>query len=67
MLLVGRSAERERIERLLDGARRGESGVLVVRGEPGIGKTSLLRYAIDLAEAMTVSRGLGPPRRTVPW
>ena len=42
-MLIGRGAERERIERLLSDARRGQSGVLVVRGEAGIGKTTLLR------------------------
>jgi len=35
----------ERIEALLARARSGESGVLAVRGEPGIGKTALLREA----------------------
>jgi DNA-binding CsgD family transcriptional regulator len=59
VLLVGRSAEQERIERLLREARGGQSGVLVLRGEAGIGKTALLRYAIDLAESMTVVRASG--------
>jgi predicted ATPase len=59
VLLVGRSAEQERIERLLRDARSGQSSVLVLRGEAGIGKTALLRYAIDLAESMTVVRASG--------
>ena len=58
-MLIGRGAERERIERLLSHARRGRSGALVVRGEAGIGKTTLLRYAVDLAEAMTVVTATG--------
>jgi DNA-binding CsgD family transcriptional regulator len=58
-VLFGRATERARIERLLDDARRGRSGVLVLRGEPGIGKTALLRYARDLAEAMTVVSATG--------
>jgi DNA-binding CsgD family transcriptional regulator len=41
----GRSSECEALDRLLDGARSGHSGVLVLRGEPGIGKTRLLQYA----------------------
>ena len=58
-MLIGRGAERERIERLLSDARRGQSAALVVRGEAGIGKTTLLRYAVDLAEAMTVVTATG--------
>jgi len=37
-VLVGRGAETAMIERLLAQARSGLSGVLVVRGEPGVGK-----------------------------
>ena len=59
MLLVGRDAELERIDRLLDGARRGESGVLVLRGEAGIGKTALLRRAIERADSRLVARATG--------
>jgi DNA-binding CsgD family transcriptional regulator len=42
---LGRRDEREVITRLLSDARRGRSGVLVVRGEAGIGKTALLEQA----------------------
>src|SRR4051812_4458689 len=41
-MLLGRAAERDRVQGLLARARAGSSGVLVVRGEPGIGKTALL-------------------------
>ena len=58
-MLFGRQTERARIERLLNGARQGRGGALVIRGAPGIGKTALLRYAIDLGEAMTVVRATG--------
>lgn len=58
-MLLGRKTERARIERLLNEARQGRGGALLIRGEPGIGKTSLLDYAIDLAEAMTVVRAVG--------
>lgn len=44
-MLVGRETERRTIERLLAGARVGDSGVLVITGEPGIGKTALLDAA----------------------
>ncbi|WP_250032682.1 ATP-binding protein [Paractinoplanes maris] len=43
--LVGRRAERDAVEQLLDRARAGRSGALVVRGEAGIGKTALLGQA----------------------
>ena len=47
--LRGRRPERERIEALLEGARGGRSDVLVLRGEAGIGKSSLLRHAVEAA------------------
>jgi hypothetical protein len=40
----GRSREREALDGLLDRVRGGESAVLVIRGEAGIGKTALMRY-----------------------
>lgn len=43
--LLGRRAERATIEQMLARAQAGQSGVLVVRGEAGIGKTALLEYA----------------------
>jgi DNA-binding CsgD family transcriptional regulator len=58
-VLVGRLGERARIERLLDEARRGQSGALVLRGEPGIGKTTLLRHAAERAGEMTVVSATG--------
>jgi DNA-binding CsgD family transcriptional regulator len=44
-MLVGREAETAAIDRLLDAARAGRSGALLVRGEAGIGKTALLEHA----------------------
>ena len=49
-LLVGRERERQVLDRLLADVRRGRSGALVVRGEPGIGKTALLEYCAEQAE-----------------
>jgi MoxR-like ATPase len=40
-MLLGRVPERAALSQLLDAARAGRSGVLVVRGEPGVGKTAL--------------------------
>ncbi|HEY2937542.1 MAG TPA: AAA family ATPase [Gaiellaceae bacterium] len=58
-MLLGREAECRRIDRLLAEARKGASGALVVRGEPGIGKTALLRYACRRATDMTVLQARG--------
>ncbi|WP_228000842.1 ATP-binding protein [Nocardia australiensis] len=44
-MLHGREAEQAHIDRLLHDAREGHSGALVLRGDPGIGKTALLDYA----------------------
>ncbi|MFE6862667.1 AAA family ATPase [Nocardia sp. NPDC057668] len=56
-MLHGRQAEQLRIDELLDAARAGRSGVLVLRGEAGIGKTALLDYAA--AQGITCVRGAG--------
>ncbi|GAA3203912.1 helix-turn-helix transcriptional regulator [Nonomuraea helvata] len=58
-MLRGRESDQRAIDVLLDQARDGRSGVLVIKGEPGIGKTSLLAYAEERAEGMEVLRGLG--------
>ena len=42
----------------LDAARTGMSGTLVIRGEPGVGKTSVLDYAAGAAD-FTVIRAAG--------
>src|SRR6266536_4562800 len=49
--LLDRRGERAAVDRVLDRARAGNSAVLVVRGEPGIGKTVLLDYAASRASA----------------
>lgn len=58
-MLAGREAELARIDRLLDDARAARSGVLVVVGEPGIGKTSLLEHAVVRADDMLALRAQG--------
>jgi GMP synthase-like glutamine amidotransferase/DNA-binding CsgD family transcriptional regulator len=57
--LVGRDEELAEIDRLLSRARAGESGVLVVRGDPGSGKTTLLEEAVRRAAGMRVLRSAG--------
>src|SRR5262245_103617 len=58
-MLLGRRHERSVLDRLLEGARTGRSGVLVVRGEAGVGKTALLEYAIESAPDLRVTRAAG--------
>ncbi|OKJ08282.1 AAA family ATPase [Kitasatospora sp. CB01950] len=50
MLLYGRGAEQSAVGRLLAEAGAGRAGVLVLRGEPGIGKSVLLAEAADGAQ-----------------
>ena len=49
--LLDRRVERGAVDRVLDRARAGNSAVLVVHGEPGIGKTVVLDYAARRASA----------------
>lgn len=60
MLLLGREAERARLDELVGDARRGKSGSLLVRGQPGVGKSALLQLATELAAGFTIltARGL---------
>jgi hypothetical protein len=58
-VLVGREAERARVRALLDDAREGASGVLVVRGVAGTGKTALLQDAAAQADGLRVLRAVG--------
>jgi DNA-binding CsgD family transcriptional regulator len=58
-VLFGRDEERARIGALLEAARASQSGVLVVRGEAGIGKTALLQDARDRAADMHVLSASG--------
>jgi DNA-binding NarL/FixJ family response regulator len=57
--LTGRDAERRALDQLLVAVRAGQSGTLVVRGEPGIGKTALLDYAAANARDCRVARATG--------
>ena len=57
--LHGRRHERQAVDQLLAAARSGRSGALVVRGEPGIGKSALLDYATDSASGFRVARATG--------
>jgi DNA-binding CsgD family transcriptional regulator len=58
-VLVGRERELRRLTSLLDEARRGRSGTLVVVGEAGLGKTALLQEACSQAPEMRVLAATG--------
>jgi DNA-binding CsgD family transcriptional regulator len=58
-MLLGRLPERAALSGLLEAARAGRSGVLVVRGEPGVGKTALLDWAVESAAGLRVVRVAG--------
>ena len=57
--LFGRAGELQTLEQLLEDARGSRSGVIVLRGEPGIGKTALLRQLVSEASGFRVVSGLG--------
>ena len=54
VLLYGRDPERSIIGGLLKGARESRSGVLVIRGEAGVGKSALLEDARERGSDMRV-------------
>src|SRR4051794_15173975 len=58
-MLLGRAPECRRIETLVGRTAEGASGVLVLRGEPGIGKSALLEHAAEAARSATVLRVRG--------
>jgi len=59
--LIGRTAELGAVQTLLDDVRAGSSGVLVLRGQPGIGKTALLRETATRAanQGMRLAQAAG--------
>lgn len=67
-MLSGRAVEGARLSHLIAGARVGESGTLVLRGDPGIGKTAMLDHAMELARGMQILRVAGSPaEREIPF
>ena len=57
--LHGRRGECEMLDRLVADVRAGRSRVLVLRGEPGAGKTALLEYLAQRAAGCRVARVTG--------
>ncbi|MET8452630.1 AAA family ATPase [Streptomyces sp. NPDC005209] len=57
--LIGRQDEIRRLDALLQAARESRGGALVLRGEPGIGKSALLRHVDEAAAGFFVIRASG--------
>ncbi|MCW2936798.1 MAG: ATP-dependent transcriptional regulator, MalT-like, LuxR family [Actinomycetia bacterium] len=59
--LMGRRSEREGLDRLIEAVRTGHGRALVVRGDPGVGKTVLLEYLAGRASGSgcAVARAVG--------
>jgi len=57
--LLGRERERAALDRLVEAAREGSGGALVVHGEPGVGKTALLEDSVVRASTLRIVRSAG--------
>ena len=57
--LLGRSRECAVLDELTEAVGRGESRSLVLRGEPGVGKSALLQYLVESADDLSVLRAVG--------
>jgi hypothetical protein len=58
-VLLDRELERNQIDRVLETARQGRSAALMLQGEPGTGKTTLLDYAAESGRDFEIVRLLG--------
>jgi hypothetical protein len=57
--LVGRSDECRLLDELIAAVRASESRTLVIVGDPGVGKTSLLEYGAIAATEFRIERAVG--------
>jgi hypothetical protein len=57
--LLGRGDEAQQLDRLLENVRGGQSAVLVIRGEAGVGKTALFSYCAQRAAGFRVAKVAG--------
>jgi Flp pilus assembly CpaF family ATPase len=57
--LRGRRIERDVLDTLIEAVRAGDSRVLVVRGEAGVGKTALLEYLVEESSDSQLARAAG--------
>ena len=58
-MFLDRAGERQALDRLLQSVGGGQSGVLVVSGEAGVGKTALLHYCVEQAAGFRVVQVVG--------
>ncbi|MEV0830531.1 ATP-binding protein [Nonomuraea rubra] len=56
---MDRQRERDELDGLLDDVRSGRGRALMLRGEAGVGKSALLRHAVEAAADMRVARAAG--------
>lgn len=57
--MTNRLQERDVLDRLVDAVRAGESRMLVISGDPGVGKTALLDYLAGRAGSWRMLRVAG--------
>src|SRR3954447_19788663 len=60
-VLLGRARERQAFDRLLENVRGGQSAVLVIRGEAGVGKTALMHHCARQASGFPLAHIPGVP------
>ena len=53
---MNRYTEMQALHQVLDSVRAGMSGALVLPGEPGVGKSVLLDYAVERAAGLQIVR-----------
>jgi predicted ATPase len=58
-VLHGRELELDQLARLLDDARTGHAGALVLLGDPGVGKSALLEEAVGRSQGFQLLRTQG--------
>ena len=61
---IGAGQDAALVDRMLETASSGRSSVVLVEGEPGIGKTALLDHAAECAADWVVLRARGAPSET---
>ncbi|RYP86289.1 ATP-binding protein [Nocardioides guangzhouensis] len=59
IVLRGREREQAELHELVDRARAGRGSAMLLRGQPGVGKSALLEHAVSVAADVTVLRTRG--------
>jgi DNA-binding CsgD family transcriptional regulator len=62
--LTDRRSERDALDQLVEAVQAGDSRALVMRGDPGVGKTVLLDYVAKRAHGCQVARAAGVQSET---